>query len=399
MKRIAVFCDGTWNEPKAQAPTNVVKLYNAAKAAEATLGPQKQRAFYFSGVGTSDAQDQAYPVYHPLREFLYRFGGGAFGWGLDAKILEAYSTVIEHYRPGDELYIFGFSRGAYTARSLAGLIRNCGLPDGATQSSLFEAMDVYRARGDDNKPDSERGLRFRRRFSPRFFTSPEDLAARDNPDTCAPIAITYLGVFDTVGALGLPNIFDSIGASFNKKYRFHDTKLSSMVQSARHAVCIDDRRKTFAPTFFDAAKLAQLNAGETNPRYRERWFPGVHGTVGGALLADEDGLGNATMDWIAEGAETASLIPGEGLVFDVGVMDAVRGDISPLSPLRTRTTKPSLVDRLTKRVAPYHREAKPETFDLWDQTERRWREGTDEDGKPYRPKTLRARAQSAGWPE
>lgn len=259
-------------------------------------------------------------------------------------------------------------------------------------------MAVYRARGEDNKPDSARGLAFRQRFSPGFYTSPEDRAARADAAQCAPITITYMGIFDTVGALGLPNVFDRVGASFNTRYRFHDTKLSGMVQAARHAVCLDDARKTYAPTLFDPDKLAQLNGSDRDPRYREMWFPGVHGTVGGALLPDEDGLGNATLDWIAEGAETASLSPGEGLVFDAEARAAMRADIDPLAPLRSRAVRPKLVDRLTEWVAPYHRETAPETFQLWQGGETRWREGKDMAGNPYRPRGLRARAKALGWP-
>lgn len=329
MKRIALFCDGTWNAPEAKAPTNVVKLYQAARSAAEVLGPQRQRVFYISGVGTKVSGNSAYLEFHPLRDFLHRYGGGAFGWGLDDKILEAYARVIEHYAPGDELYIFGFSRGAYTARSLVGLIRNCGLPRRASAASLYAAMAVYRARGEHNKPDSPRGLAFRRRFSPEFYTSPEDRADRADAGQCAPISVTYLGVFDTVGALGLPNIFETVGAKFNQRYRFHDTKLSGMVRAARHAVSIDDRRKTYAPTLFDPDKLAQLNGDAPDRPYREMWFPGVHGTVGGALLAEEDGLGNATLDWIAEGAETASGASGGGLAFDPLLLAGARQDIDP----------------------------------------------------------------------
>jgi uncharacterized protein (DUF2235 family) len=113
MKRYAIFCDGTWNSAAAEHPTNVVKLAQSVDKTGATRTTQV--VLYIQGVGTGGGG--------PLTRWVDKVGGGAFGWGLTENIEEAYRALIFGYSPGDEIFIFGFSRGAYTARSLAGLIR------------------------------------------------------------------------------------------------------------------------------------------------------------------------------------------------------------------------------------------------------------------------------------
>ena len=113
MTRIAIFCDGTWNSPDIQEPTSVHKLKQALVSDPA----RGQVAAYFQGIGTDERFDG------PVKRFLNRWGGGAFGWGLDAKVKQAYQFLAQAYQDGDEIYLFGFSRGAFTARSVAGMIR------------------------------------------------------------------------------------------------------------------------------------------------------------------------------------------------------------------------------------------------------------------------------------
>src|SRR5215210_5623086 len=154
VKRLALCCDGTWNTPdqvdrsNAPAPTNVTKLAQIITSTNATN--MEQRVFYNRGVGT---------------DRLGHYLGGGFGVGLSQKIKDAYTFVIETYTPGDELFLFGFSRGAYTARSLAGLIRNSGVLRPQYASRLEDAYELYRDRSDASRPRSTEARLFRATFS------------------------------------------------------------------------------------------------------------------------------------------------------------------------------------------------------------------------------------------
>ena len=205
MPKKIVFCaDGTWNEPKSPAivsgqDTNVYKLYKSL-AVTAT-----QTTSYDDGVGTD-----ASPVEHWL--------GGAIGEGLFQKIKDGYQAISQSYQPGDAIYIFGFSRGAYTARSLAGMIAICGLP---TQNNAQCPVDtVFQAyRNKDQRQSLLAGLASFQLFDAK---------------------ITLLGVWDTVGALGIPGALFG-DSDFN--YGFLDTTLHPDVQAAFHAISIDERRR------------------------------------------------------------------------------------------------------------------------------------------------------------
>ena len=321
MKRIAIFCDGTWNRHDAAYPTNVVQLAQAVKhTAEDGI---KQEVFYVLGVGAGRGSNA-------VARFLDRKLGGAMGMGLVENIEDAYRALVFSYEPGDEIYIFGFSRGAYTARSLAGLIRSCGIPPRNHVHRLAEAMARYRARGDNTHPDDPQSFLFRADFAPYTATSQKEWHWRlkTQPGLCVNLAVNYLGVWDTVGALGVPG--DWITAKlWNKKHEFHDAHLSSMVTSARHAVSIDEHRKTFQPALW-SEKLDRMNLNmlglesdavldakhrEDWP-YRQEWFPGDHGSVGGG--GDRLGLSSFACDWIAQGAERV------GLQMDQRVLKNVR---------------------------------------------------------------------------
>ena len=309
MKRIAIFCDGTWNRHDAAYPTNVVQLAQAVKhTAEDGI---KQEVFYVLGVGSGRGSSG-------LARSMDRFLGGTLGLGLVENIEEAYRALVFAYEPGDQIYIFGFSRGAYTARSLAGLIRSCGIPPRKHVHRLGEAMARYRSRDKNTHPDDPESFLFRSDFAPFTATSEKEWQWRlkTRPAICVNLAINYLGVWDTVGALGVPG-FLSAAKLFNKKYQFHDTDLSRSVASARHAVAIDERRRTFPPSLWD--NLDRLNklalAGEDDVTldpatladwpYRQEWFPGDHSTIGGGVA--KGGLAAASFGWIADGARAAGL--------------------------------------------------------------------------------------------
>lgn len=307
MARIAIFCDGTWNSPTMTQPTHVVRLFHKTRSTNA------QHTHYFEGVGTG-ANEAGF-----FGKTLMKIGGGAFGWGLNANIKQAYAALCEQYEAGDEIYIFGFSRGAYTARSLAGMIRKCGIVENPTDDTLSDAFKLYRKPGPANHPDALHVLKARRKLSPRFATSKVDMEWRavtpwrGQPSQMHKVDIAYLGIWDTVGSLGIPApLLGPVAHLWNSKYRFHDTMLSSMVKSARHAVALDERRVFYRPALWDNLEASRdskgLNGGDrTDSRpYQQVWFTGTHAIVGGSAPKAR-ALAGQSLQWIAEGAKDAGL--------------------------------------------------------------------------------------------
>ncbi|MGC1496491.1 MAG: DUF2235 domain-containing protein [Sulfitobacter sp.] len=306
MTRIAIFCDGTWNSPTQAQPTHVHRLF------EATQARKDQRPVYVPGVGTGGKWATRFG------KVLNKIGGGAFGWGLNANIKQAYRALAMLYRPGDSIMIFGFSRGAYTARSLAGMIRKVGILENPTAERVDIAFELYRLPGAKNHPDEPHIIAQRRALSPAFATSAKELSwradnpAKENEPPAELVKVDFLGIWDTVGALGIPaSILGPIASLWNRKYKFHDTKLSSMVKSARHAVALDERRVFYRPSLWDNLEQNPegegLNKGDrTEARpYQQVWFIGTHAIVGGS--AASRGLTSVTLDWMAQGAVAAGL--------------------------------------------------------------------------------------------
>lgn len=298
MKRIAFCFDGTWNDIEMGNPTNVAKL---AQAIAHSDGDTRQVIYYDEGVGTGDFESQL--------SKLENIGSGMFGWGLRDNIVEAYTFLVLNYEAGDEIYIFGFSRGAFTARSFAGLIRNVGIVDRRHLSNLREAIDLYTSRDADDHPDTDYCRTFRNQRQENAYLERDiEWLEKNFPGTdhrTKPvISVQYLGVWDTVGALGLP-VPQFIEKRINQEYGFHDTKLSTFVRNARHAVAADERRKTFSPTLW--SNIDELRRAYPD-RYDEKIFPGTHGAVGGG--GPIVGLSDAALEWIFRGAQAA------GLAFD-----------------------------------------------------------------------------------
>lgn len=292
MKRLVVCCDGTWNTPDQLredkiCPTNVVKTALA-------VAPQDDRGvvqliFYEAGVGSG------------VRD---RFRGGAFGWGLSHKILSAYRFLAEHYADGDEIYLFGFSRGAYTVRSLAGLIRNCGLLKREHLEKAAEANALYRRRDSQSHPSAVAAQLFRQMY------------ARE-------VRIAFLGVWDTVGALGIPSapwLPGRLSRWLNRRWEFHDPTLSRIVDRAYHAVAVDEQRIQYTPTLWEQ----QLEAKRAGQRMEQVWFVGVHSNIGGGC--PDSGLSDIALLWMIGKAEE------RGLAFNPdGLMGSYRPD--PLGTL------------------------------------------------------------------
>jgi hypothetical protein len=277
-RNLVVCCDGTWNEPDEERhgitePTNVAKLALALSAGSDAGG---QLMFYEPGVGTAPGE---------------HLSGGALGYGLSRNICSCYRFLARNYEPGDQLFLLGFSRGAYTARSLAGLIRNCGILKQDDADRVGAAYAFYRDRTSRTHPSSIASRLFRQTNS--------------HPD--APIH--FIGVWDTVGALGIPDDFPGWHemshefTGWERLWGFHDTQLSAQVINAIHALSIDEQRAAFKPTLW-----SQDPDAPADQNLRQVWFAGVHSEVGGGT--DDNALSDITLLWMAEQAALA------GLVFD-----------------------------------------------------------------------------------
>lgn len=323
MKRIILCCDGTWNTADAKYPTNVVKL---ARSLNLTGDDGVNQVIHYDdGVGSEKGT---------LTKNIDRILGGAFGYGLMDKVESSYRFLCENYDPGDEIYIFGFSRGAYTARSLAGLVRNCGIRPHYSAQKISDAINLYKDRKEDTAPDAPDSLKFRAAYSPEVYMNELELEWRKknvpgfDESAVKPLTIRYIGVWDTVGALGLPNHF-FISGLFNGKYKFHSTDLSHIVDCARHAVSIDEQRQSYEPALW--TNLDRMNReksvikGDNNAPYQQVWFPGNHTAVGGGGQCT--GLCSDSFLWVAEGARKL------GLSFNRAALGEIESKINVRDPL------------------------------------------------------------------
>lgn len=334
MKRIVIFIDGTRNRPDAEHPTNVVRLAQSIKHQADNRMPQI--VLYSTGVGSGQGNTW---IARKSDAWL----GGAFGWGLAAIIVNAYRELMFVYEPGDEIMVFGFSRGAFAARSLVGLIRSCGIMGRASLRYLPEAVDRYRSMDDACHPNSDDSHKFRLDHSPQITTSDKERKWRRNEglDVAAviPLRIAYLGVWDTVSAMGLPEIVP-LSRWTNVEYRFHDAQLSSMVEAARHAISIDERRRLY-PSYpwSNMEELTKEYDRRFRPTHLQQWFPGNHGSVGGG--GEITGLSSIALNWIALGAREA------GLEIDFAALDRHADTYDVTAPLINkpvvRTVKSALM--------------------------------------------------------
>ncbi|HET6806582.1 MAG TPA: DUF2235 domain-containing protein [Frateuria sp.] len=275
MTQLIVCCDGTWNtleqtDQGLPAPTNVAKLYNAL------VKDDQQLAYYHPGVGTNGG-------------WIDHMVGGGTGAGLERNIMSAYQWLALRYREGDRIFLFGFSRGAYTVRSLGGLLVHSGLLDlsdpalAPTEvwSRVQAVFDAYRA-----------GQPFANTQGYPFH------GVAPGQPTGGTTGVHFMGVWDTVGALGIPlelSLLRFLGDP--RRYQFHDTRISPMIANARHAVAIDERRADFMPTLWTHIQRPG--------RVRQVWFPGVHADVGGGYA--QAGLSDIALGWMFDEAAACGL--------------------------------------------------------------------------------------------
>jgi len=310
-KRLVLCCDGTWNTPDQESDgrpcrTNVAKL--AVALADTGADGLEQRVFYLRGVGTNRWD---------------RIRGGAFGYGLSATVKEAYRLIVEHFDPGDELFLFGFSRGAFTARSTAGFLRNAGILRREHIDRIEEAYALYRDRA--THPRTTESQLFRRSFAHE---------AR----------IRFIGVWDTVGSLGIPVSGVPVIDKFNRRWQFHDTELSTWVDGAFQALGIDEQRRPFEPT------LWQQKSDAVAQRLEQVWFAGVHGDVGGGY--PDTGLSDIPLLWMVERAKEFGLAFGADSLVATSTgstLQAVVVQPDPMGQLHDSR------EALYKVLPPYHR--------------------------------------------
>jgi uncharacterized protein (DUF2235 family) len=266
MKRLAIFLDGTWNTLNNN--TNVWRLKSL------TAETVDLRVYYSQGVGTKRGESAR---------------GGITGWGIDDEILAAYTWLIQNFDDGDEIFIFGFSRGAYTARSLSGHICKCGvLKLGAPLSieQLYARYRIYEAptiRSLMAKPLAQNAS-----LEEQWLTK-----------YSRPTKLRFVGVWDTVGSLGLPV---ASAAGKVRKYRFLDTHLRLDNECAFHALALDEHRHNFEPTLWTrTVQTGQAGAPDRPIEHVEqRWFVGAHANVGGGYASDP--LAQRPLKWLMDKA-------------------------------------------------------------------------------------------------
>lgn len=262
-KQIIICCDGLWQEGSGRkseilAETNVEKIYKAISSTDSS--GRKQLKLYERGTSRKV-------------NFLSRFFNFIFLDDIEQTIRNIYSFIILNYEPGDDLYFFGFSKGAFIARTIIALIRNCGILKTNNQQLINDALELYFDRSRGAGPEGKKAISFR------------------NVNSHAMPVIKFAGIWETVGALGIPSSPFSITRS--GKYKFHDLFLTNLVKFACQALAIDETRSAFKPA------LWQYNQSSRQV-LKQAWFPGTHGDVGGGYA--DSGLSDISLEWITRNA-------------------------------------------------------------------------------------------------
>jgi uncharacterized protein (DUF2235 family) len=340
-KSLVLCFDGTWNNLKSN--TNVARIYS--EIADVSTGTSNQRKFYDEGVGT---------------RWYDRLRGGAFGYGLDENIRLGYAWLASVYEAdpadvtvgptrdvsadpprvvplvptastqrkpngdlpdttthssgraflvGSDIYLLGFSRGAFTARSLGGMVNYLGVPvidpvpdqKGAALADhpvVKKAWELYSARPTHDQRDAVAKGKASQSDVARITQHDKDVADFRRASRF-PVRLHFLGVWDTVGALGIPKMFDYDWIPrFSSQYQFHDTSLCECVRNAFHALAIDEQRLPYKATLWTSAPL-------TAESCEQRWFPGAHADVGGGY--EDDLLPAPPLEWLAKRAAACGL--------------------------------------------------------------------------------------------
>ena len=340
-RNIVLFSDGTGNSSVSAQKSNVWRLYQALDLNPDPRGSRQQLAFYDDGVGTQG--------FKPLQLL-----GGAFGWGLSRNVRQLYENLCRHYRPGDRIYIFGFSRGAFTARVLAHFISRCGILDRSkpVQGRAKFKMNTDRGlkKGVKRAYKSYRhyywqtaswwlrnlskGPRFLRNLAPWWNVIPDEefkAAFSLSADECTrgrrQDLIEFVGVWDTVDAVGLP--IDELSTVLNSviyPYKFMDCDFSDDVARGRQALAIDDERHAFHPLLWNEANARKDG---TPHDIKQVWFAGMHSNVGGSY--PEDQLAHISLAWMIDEARETPDRPGLFIADDA--IANIRSQATPLGKM------------------------------------------------------------------
>ncbi len=341
MANIIVCSDGTWNRPEKEDKDTATNVLRVARAIAPEHNGVKQHVFYDWGIGS----------YHDS------VSGGITGKGLAKNIKDGYRYIVQNYNDGDKIYLFGFSRGAYTSRAICGLINNCGIVKRKEAKRIEQAWNIYKNEDSDCNPNGEHAKSFRSKYS--------HLEKQ----------IHFVGVWDTVGALGIPISFLGL---FDREEQFYDSKMGPNIAFARHALAIDEKRKDFSPTIWQQQKGADL---------KQLWFAGVHSDIGGSYAPDKHKLlsSNAALAWMIDEAMA------QGLLFESHLL-------KQLSKASKATELPELHQsriHFFRLKSPEDRKLKiSNTLKLHQSVKERY------DNDPgYRPENLKALLQTNSWEE
>ena len=275
MKRLIICADGTWNQPETDIdgtgddrdyPTNVLRL--ARGIAPHTSDGLKQIVFYDWGVGTDN----------------HKVSGAIAGNGLEKNVMDCYRFIVHNYDDGDEIILFGFSRGAYTVRCLAGMLNNCHILKSSEASLIPKAFELYK--DTSAPPKSEKATKWR--------------TANSIPNSGK---VHFIGVWDTVGSLGLPFTFFGL---LKRKDLFYDSWIGSNIEIARHALSLDEKRDDFEATVWNKEKDQQEGYDPSEYNLKQVWFAGTHTDVGGGYPPDKEDnthLSDIPMMWMLKEAQ------------------------------------------------------------------------------------------------
>lgn len=338
MPNIIICADGTWNRPEEDIekdfPTNVLKLARSIKPSSPNL---KQHVFYDWGLGSYHSSASA----------------GATGRGIHKNVLDGYRYIVQNYAANDKIYLFGFSRGSYTVRALSGLINNCGILKRPDANLITQAWDIYKNASAKCHPAGETSVEFRNKHCHQSRK------------------VHFIGVWDTVGALGIP--FSLMGL-FESKDEFYDTKMGSNISYARHALAIDEQREDFEPTVWTPRPGVDL---------KQVWFSGVHADIGGSYPPDKKTgirVSDTPLAWMLDEATKAGLKIEPHI--RAGLTDGVKGDLhksrNHVYRLKTPLHRPLIVEDKPTRIHP--------------SVKARY-----EADKKYRPPQLKQLVEAQGW--
>lgn len=293
-KNIALFIDGTWNDADRTVETNVHKLYQLALAHQ---GPHhrvdgipvadpgcKQIVHYLEGVGT-----------HP--RWTDRLRGGVTGFGTAKRIREAYRFLSLNYDryDDDRVYLFGFSRGAFAARALAGFVGLIGLllRDFATAKNVEYAYQLYKKAGEEGWDPGTLQQQIRMFLGGRPGRIEPPAGQEKNLESVPPIYVHFIGVWDTVKSLGLP------GQPARWTRHYDNPLLPHHISHARHALALHELRPEYEPTLWKGIESRRAGAPKSsmNPSLQQVWFPGAHADVGGGYVVAD--LSDLALAWMA----------------------------------------------------------------------------------------------------